>query len=109
GVRVAVADRLVDRGVLLDGLRGVSADGAVQPDRAGLALQAAGLTYRRDEERIVRGGRDAEMEVVVAAVEQLRPPRRLALPAELGGGLDGAQLRGGRAGRGEPAGRGLLH
>src|SRR6185437_14123606 len=109
GLRVAAPDRLVDRGVFLDRAVGVAAGGAVQSDGAGLALQAAGLAYRGDEERVVRGGGDAEVEVVVAAVEQRDLSGQVAFAALLGGRLDGAKFGGGGAGRGEPAGGGLLH
>src|SRR3954451_5317728 len=64
-VRVAVADRPVDRGVFLDGFRRVAADGAVQADGARLVLQAAGLAHGDDEELVVGGRGDAEVEVVV--------------------------------------------
>src|SRR6185312_10695738 len=86
GLRVAAPDRLVDRGVFLDRAVGVAAGGAVQSDGAGLALQAAGLAYRGDEERVVRGGGDAEVEVVVAAVEQPGLSGQVPLPAQLRGG-----------------------
>lgn len=44
GGRLPVADRAVDGRALLDRLLSVSADGAVQADRAGLVLQAAHLS-----------------------------------------------------------------
>ena len=52
--------------MLLDRLGGVAADRAVHPDDVGLALQAAGLAHRRDEELVVRGRRDGQVEVLVA-------------------------------------------
>ncbi|BBJ37822.1 hypothetical protein SSPO_005400 [Streptomyces antimycoticus] len=52
--------------MLLHRFRRMTADCAVQSDRAGLALQPACLTHRRDEERVVRGGGDADVEVFVA-------------------------------------------
>src|SRR5947209_9179959 len=106
GLRVAVPDRLIDGGVLLDRAVGVAAGGAVQPYRAGLALQAAGLAHRGDEERVVRGRGDAEVELVVAAVEQGHLSGQMALPALLRGQFDGAQFGRGGPGRGQAAGRG---
>ena len=46
------------------------------------------------------------MEVVVAAAEQFRLPRYMALAAQLLGRADGAQLRRRRPGGGGPAARG---
>ena len=108
-VRVSAPNRLVDRGVFLDRLFGMAADGAVQSDRAGLVLQAAGLPHRCDQERVVRCGGDAEVELVVAPVEQVGLAGQVALAAGFGGGLDGTQFRRRRAGRGEPARGRFLH
>ena len=68
--------------------------GAVQADGAGLALQAARLAHRRDEERVVRGDRDAEVEVVVASIEQPRctarwPSRHISAAASIARRSDG--------------------
>jgi hypothetical protein len=71
--------------VLGDRFRSVAADRAEQADRAGLALQAAGPAHRGDQERVVGRGGDTEVEVVVAAVEQLGLPGEVAMPAGFGG------------------------
>src|SRR6478672_5973515 len=63
-----VPDSAVDRLVFADGGAGVAAQPA-QADDAGPALQHTGLADGGDEEEVVRGGGDAEVEVVVALVE----------------------------------------
>src|SRR3954471_4837549 len=104
----AVTDRPVDRVVLFDRARGVAADRAGHPDDVRLALQAAGFAHGRDEELVVGRGGDAEVEVVVAAVEQRALAGQVTVAARLGGGLDRAQFgRGGVRGR-QPTGGGLL-
>src|SRR5437667_6187688 len=63
-----VPDGAVDRLVFADGGVGVPAQPA-QADDAGPALQHAGLANGGDEEEVVRGGGDAEVEGVIALVE----------------------------------------
>ena len=52
GIRLAIADRAVDRVVFLDRFGGVSADSA-DADDAGLPLQPTRFTYGGDEEGVV--------------------------------------------------------
>jgi hypothetical protein len=73
----------MDRGMFVYRLARVAADRAVQSDGAGLVLQTAGLAYRGNEKRVVRRGRDAEMEVVVATLALSNLFRRLRIRWEI--------------------------
>jgi hypothetical protein len=93
--------------MLGDGCLGVAAH-PVHADDAGLALQHAGFANRGDEEEVVRGGGDAEVEVVVALVELGVVAADVTVAAGLDRGLDHAQLRRAGAVDGQPAGVHLL-
>src|SRR5436190_12934369 len=84
---IAVPDGAVDRLVLADGGGGVAAEPA-QADDAGPALQHAGLADGGDEEEVVRGGGDAEVEGVVALVEFRVVAAGVAVAAGLHGVFD---------------------
>lgn len=87
GFRVGVADGLVDGVVFLDRFRRMATDRAVQPDRAGLVLEPADVPDRRDEQRVVGGRGDAEVELVVAPVEEIVLPGQVALVGLVVAGL----------------------